>query len=120
MEERGTLYRALAQLQYPISSSGQADALSKSDANRIRWGRLSPFLVLFAVFLVWFPVWINYPHSLAAKVLTWLFIACWGVIALLRFLGILGTLIFLIVKIGQFFIAVWETLTDKIRDARQP
>ena len=92
--------------------------MSNIEANKIHWGRLGPFLVLFAVFLVWFPVWMNYPHSLAAKVLTWLFIACLAPIALLRVLGILRTYIFLLLKLGELLVAVWETVTDSIRDAR--
>jgi O-antigen/teichoic acid export membrane protein len=37
-----------------------------------RWVLLS-MLVLFAVFLVWFPVWITWPHALISHLLTLLF-----------------------------------------------
>jgi hypothetical protein len=94
--------------------------MENSDSRRINWVRLSPFLALFAVFLIWFPVWMSYPHSLAAKILSWLFISCLAVIAALRVLGILVTLGFVLMKFWEFLVAVCETLADKIRDARQP
>jgi hypothetical protein len=39
-------------------------------------------MVLFAVFLVWFPVWITWPRSLIGRILTAVFTITFGVIGL--------------------------------------
>jgi hypothetical protein len=36
-------------------------------------------LLLFAVFVVWFPVWFFWPQALISRVLTALFAVVWGV-----------------------------------------
>jgi hypothetical protein len=38
--------------------------------------------VLFAVFLVWFPVWITWPHLLISRILTALFGITFAVVGL--------------------------------------
>jgi len=42
------------------------------EARPRRWVLIS-LLFLFAVFIVWFPVWMRWPHALISRVLTGLF-----------------------------------------------
>ena len=53
----------------------------KPESRPRRWVLLA-LLVLFAVFAVWFPVWMTWPHSLAAKTLTLTFAIVFGVVGL--------------------------------------
>src|SRR5215469_1400696 len=46
-----------------------------------RWVLIS-LLFLFAVFIVWFPVWIRWPHALISRVLTGLFGIAFAVVGL--------------------------------------
>ena len=61
---RGSIYRRL-----------------KPESRPRRWVLLA-LLVLFAAFAVWFPVWMTWPHSLAAKALTLTFAIVFGVVGL--------------------------------------
>jgi hypothetical protein len=49
-------------------------------ANRPRRWVLLTLLVLFGVFLSWFPIWFLWPHSLPARVLTVMFTITWAVV----------------------------------------
>src|SRR5215469_12640456 len=44
----------------------------KPDARPRRWVLIS-LLALFLIFLVWFPVWMTWPHALISRFLTLLF-----------------------------------------------
>ena len=44
----------------------------KPETRPRRWVLIS-LLVLFAVFLVWFPVWMTWPHALLSRLFTLLF-----------------------------------------------
>ena len=46
-----------------------------------RWVLIS-FLSLFAIFAVWFPVWMAWPHALISGLLTYLFGIAFGVVSL--------------------------------------
>ena len=67
---RGKLYRRL-----------------KPEARPRRWVLIS-LLVLFAVFVVWFPVWITWPDLLISRLLTGLFAITFAAVGLaLKWLG---------------------------------
>ena len=50
----------------------------KPDSRPRRWV-LILMLGLFAVFVIWFPVWMIWPHALISRVLTLLFAVTWGI-----------------------------------------
>ena len=61
---RGTIYRRL-----------------KPESRPRRWVLLA-LLLLLALFAVWFPVWMTWPHSLVARALTLTFGIVFGVVGL--------------------------------------
>ncbi|MGB7730629.1 MAG: hypothetical protein WBL50_21550 [Candidatus Acidiferrum sp.] len=46
-----------------------------------RWVLIS-LLILFAVFIAWFPPWIMWPHALISRLLTGLFAITFGIVGL--------------------------------------
>jgi hypothetical protein len=53
----------------------------KPDARPRRWVVIS-LLALFAVFMIWFPVWMTWPHAIVSRFLTLLFGITFAVFAL--------------------------------------
>ena len=53
----------------------------KPEARPRRWVLISS-LGLFAIFIVWFPVWITWPHAVISRALTLLFGLSFGVFGL--------------------------------------
>jgi hypothetical protein len=51
------------------------------EARPRRWVLIS-MLVLFAVFITWFPVWMTWPHTLISRILTGLFAVTFFVVGL--------------------------------------
>lgn len=53
----------------------------KPDARPRRWVLIS-LLVLFFVFIIWFPVWMIWPHALVSRLLTLLFGLSFAIVGL--------------------------------------
>lgn len=53
----------------------------KPDARPRRWVLIS-LLALFLVFIIWFPVWMIWPHALISRLLTLLFGLLFGIVGL--------------------------------------
>lgn len=68
-------------LSISILSKGKLYHRLKPEARPRRWVLIS-LLGLFLIFVVWFPVWIAWPHALVSRLLTALFGVSFAVVGL--------------------------------------